>query len=275
MEVDRNKFRKKLRIIIFGTITPAGRIFDITILVIILLSIGIVMLESVQEIDDRYGKGLRIIEWILTILFSLEYIARIYTSESPKKYITSFFGIIDLVAILPTYLTLISPGTHYLLVVRALRLLRIFRILKLTRFLGEGRVLTDALWASRHKIIVFVVGVITIVMISGTMMYLIEGEKNEAFTSIPRSIYWAIVTLTTVGYGDIAPKTVLGQAFAAMLMIAGYAIIAVPTGIVTSEIASRAAKTYIICNHCDKEHHDRNAVYCSNCGNRLQKTSSL
>ena len=229
--------RNRIYTIIFGTDTAAGKAFDVVLLILILLSLVVVMLESVNELDAKYHALFFIIEWILTILFTIEYILRIYSSEHPRRYIFSFFGIVDILAIMPTYLTLFFDNTHYLVSVRALRLLRVFRIFKLVHFLGESRVLIKALRASWPKIMVFLIFVLIMVSIMGSVMYLIEGGAESGFTSIPRSIYWAIVTVTTVGYGDIAPSTNLGQFLAALLMIIGYGVIAVPTGIVGAEIS--------------------------------------
>ena len=232
------------------------------------------MLESVSELDAQYGAIFDVLEWFFTILFTVEYTLRILISEKPGKYAFSFLGIIDLLALLPTYLTLITAGGGYLVVVRTIRLLRIFRILKLSRYLREASVLGDALKASRHKILIFLGAVSTLVMIMGTLMYIIESGDG-GFTSIPRSIYWAIVTVTTVGYGDIAPQTAMGQGLASMLMLMGYAIIAVPTGIVTSEIASaefdkRASEaTDKSCGVCGNQVHDHDALYCKKCGNEI------
>ncbi len=233
------------------------------------------MAESVEEIALQFGWELFILEWIFTILFTMEYALRVFVSHRPKSYIFSVLGIIDLLALLPTYLSLFISGTQYLMVIRALRLLRVFRILKLSRYLGEAKILADALDSSRKKISVFLVAVVALVIILGTVMYMVEGGQN-GFTSIPRSIYWAIVTITTVGYGDIAPQTVLGQSIAALLMLTGYAIIAVPTGIVTSELTAKGRydqkpKTNnLVCPNCDHFHHDDDAKFCKNCGSHLE-----
>ena len=261
--------RKKLYIIIFGTDTPAGKAFDVGLLIAILISILAVMLESVSTLESRYGEVFRVTEWFLTIAFTLEYITRIYITDNKSRYIFSFYGRIDLMSLLPTYLSLIFTGTQYLLVIRALRLLRVFRILKLGRFVGEGEQLGRAIKASRHKITVFMGSVLTLVIIMGTIMYLVEGGEN-GFTSIPRSVYWAIVTLTTVGYGDIAPQTILGQTIASFVMILGYAIIAVPTGIVTVELGKEKTRQQTIkCPNCRKTGHATDAVYCKFCGEIL------
>jgi voltage-gated potassium channel len=264
-------WRRRLFIIIFGTNTHAGRRFDIAVLWAIVLSIFVVMLESVRHIKEEYGDLLRIAEWVFTIIFTLEYILRMISIKKPWYYISSFYGIIDLISVIPTYISIFVVGGQYLLIIRALRLLRIFRVLKLTRYMGEASSLGKALNASRHKITVFMWVVFTIVIIMGTLMYLIEGGSN-GFTSIPRSIYWAIVTLTTVGYGDIAPQTVLGQILASLIMILGYAIIAVPTGIVTSEITQQKINSRIIqdCKKCGFNDHAPDAVFCKRCGTILE-----
>ena len=264
-------WRRRLFIIIFGTNTHAGRRFDIILLWAIMISIVIVMLESVDSIRQEYGEILRIAEWVFTVVFTFEYLLRIISISKPRFYITSFYGIIDFLSVIPTYLSLFISGGQYLLIIRALRLLRIFRILKLSRYMGEASTLSAALSASRHKITVFMWVVLTIVVIMGTLMYLIEGGEN-GFTSIPRSIYWAIVTLTTVGYGDIAPQTVLGQIMASLIMILGYAIIAVPTGIVTAEItqAKWARRVIESCTRCGFNDHAPDAVHCKRCGTLLE-----
>ena len=263
-------WRAQLHEIIFEADTRIGRLFDVVLLWCILLSVLAVLLESVHQIRDQYGLGLRIAEWAFTILFTVEYVLRLTCVGRPVRYAFSFFGLVDLLAIVPTYLSVLLPGAQSLLVIRALRLLRVFRILKLVQFVQEARILAQALRASRHKIVVFLGTVLTLVLILGTLMYLIEGEAN-GFDSIPRGIYWAIVTLTTVGYGDIAPSTVLGQMLASIAMILGYAIIAVPTGIVTVEL-SRASNKQIstqACPQCSAEGHDPDAKHCKYCGAKL------
>ncbi len=261
--------RKRLFIVIFGTDTPAGKAFDVALLIAIIISVLAVMLESVPSLNDNYGLLFKYLEWILTAIFSIEYITRIYVTESRKKYIFSFYGLIDLLSLLPTYLSLIFVGTQYLLIIRALRLLRVFRILKLGRFVGEAEQLGRALKSSRHKITVFMGTVMMLVILLGTIMYLVEGRDN-GFTSIPLSIYWAIVTLTTVGYGDIAPHTVLGQTIASFVMILGYAIIAVPTGIVTVELQKdKKRQEEKACTKCKSKGHETDALYCKFCGEKL------
>jgi len=262
-------FKDNLYEIIFEADTKAGKAFDVVLLIAILFSIFAVSLESVKEISFKYGKLLYAFEWIITILFTIEYILRVYIVNKAKTYIFSFFGIIDFLSILPSYIGLFLSGTHGLLVIRVLRLLRIFRVFKLSRYISEGNVLFKALNASRAKIAVFLYVVIMLVIIIGTIMYLIEGEQN-GFTSIPQSIYWAIVTLTTVGYGDIAPVTTIGKFIASFVMIIGYGIIAVPTGIVSAEIAVISKKiTTQVCPSCLKEGHDTDSTHCKFCGAKL------
>lgn len=264
--------KHKLYVIIFEANTWWGKAFDIGLLVAIVTSVGVVMLESVEEYALRFSSIFWATEWLLTIFFTVEYILRIIISPVKRKYIFSFFGLIDLLSILPAYLSLVFTGMHSLMILRSFRLLRVFRIFKLARFIGEASHLSEALRASRHKITVFVVTVGIVVVIMGTVMYLIEGAEH-GFTSIPRSIYWAIVTLTTVGYGDIAPGTVLGQTLASMLMIMGYGIIAVPTGIVTAEMSNISNRKRYLgtrqCPGCDLEINDDEAIYCKHCGSEL------
>jgi voltage-gated potassium channel len=253
-------WQNKLHEVIYEADTKAGKYFDIILLICILLSVATVMLESVESIAALHGEELRIIEWTFTFLFTLEYIARLISIGKPLKYFLSFYGIIDLISILPT---------HTLAVIRSIRLLRVFRILKLAQFISEANVLIQALKASRPKIVVFLFALLSLTFILGTMMYLIETPES-GFTSIPRSIYWAIVTLTTVGYGDIAPQTVLGQTLASLIMIIGYAIIAVPTGIVGAELArTHAPSNTQACPSCSLEGHDDDAEYCKFCGVRI------
>ncbi|MFA8434050.1 MAG: ion transporter [Marinifilaceae bacterium] len=265
-----SQLKSRLYEIIFEADTRAGKIFDLLLLIIILLSILFVMIESVPSIEQTHKEFLKIAEWIITIIFTLEYFLRIWIVKRSRAYIFSFYGIIDLLAILPSYLGLFFVGTQGLMVIRALRLLRVFRILKLNRYIKEGRIIVEALKASRVKISVFLFAISTLVIIIGTAMYLIEGNDN-GFTSIPRGIYWAIVTLTTVGYGDISPVTAVGQFFAGMVMILGYAIIAVPTGIVSVELAKKAPLTQStqVCPHCLKEGHEEDALFCKYCGTKL------
>jgi len=266
--------REKLRVIIFEAETPAGKAFDVALILAIALSVLVVMLDSVESIRADYGQWLYRLEWAFTIAFTVEYIARLICIGRPLKYATSFFGVVDLLAILPTYISLLVPGSHYMSVVRVLRVLRVFRILKVVKYVSEAEVLMQAMRASRRKITVFLFSVVSLVIILGSLMYLIESEET-GFTSIPESIYWAIVTLTTVGYGDIRPGTPLGQALAAVVMIMGYSIIAVPTGIVSVEIsrASQKEVSTIACAACSAEGHDPDALYCNHCGESLAPPS--
>lgn len=270
--IKNSKWRAKLHEVIYEADTRVGKIFDLILLVLILLSVIFVMLESVSWIDAKYHKLLYIGEWIITIFFTFEYIARIITVKKPKNYIFSFYGIIDLLSTIPLYLSFILVGSNYLLTVRALRLLRIFRILKLTRYVGESNKLSRALLHSRAKILIFLFAVVIISIIAGTLMYIIEGEKS-GFTSIPRSVYWAIVTLTTVGYGDISPATPFGQLIASIIMIMGYGIIAVPTGIVSAEYArSDQSEIHLntqCCHNCGTDKHRDDSEFCHICGDEL------
>ncbi|MGV3704774.1 MAG: ion transporter [Arcticibacter sp.] len=257
--------RRQIYTVVFRSDTTAGKLFDLILLWLILFSILSVFLESVASIRQNYLTYIRIAEWFFTIIFTIEYLLRIYSSRRPLSYIFSFYGLIDLIAFLPGYLSLFLAGGQYLVVVRAFRLLRVFRILKLSRFLYEGNILQSALKASMYKIIVFITSVVTLVTIIGTLMYIIEGDKS-GFTSIPVSIYWAIVTITTVGYGDISPQTPAGQLLASILMIIGYGIIAVPTGIVSVEMARATEEAKEKCSYCQAPIYPRNARFCSNCG---------
>ncbi|SNR15918.1 ion transporter [Tenacibaculum jejuense] len=268
----KRNWKEKLHEIIYEADTPEGKLFDVILLIAILFSITIVMLESVNTINDKYSYVLNISEWAITILFTIEYILRVISIKKPSKYIFSFYGIIDLLSTIPKYLSVIFVGTNTLVALRALRLLRVFRILKLARFIGESNHLSQAIKASLARISVFLFFVLIICIILGSLMYLIEGAEN-GFTSIPRSVYWAIVTLTTVGYGDIAPGTPLGQFIASAIMILGYAIIAIPTGIVSSEIVKKTELDLNTqsCPHCATEGHDDDAIYCYNCGNKLHE----
>ncbi|ATB29488.1 ion transporter [Melittangium boletus] len=262
--------RARLHTIIFESDTPAGRAFDVGLLWAIVLSVLAVMLESVEAIRLQYGEAIRVLEWCFTGLFALEYGLRLVSVQRPLRYALSFFGLVDLMAILPSLLSLMLPGMQSLLVVRVLRLLRVFRVLKLASFLGQADVLLTALRASRQKIIVFLGAVLSTVVIMGAVMYQVEGAPN-GFDSIPRGMYWAVVTMTTVGYGDLAPKTVPGQFIASVLMIMGYGIIAVPTGIVSVELAqaTRQAIDPRACPGCGLQGHDLDAVHCKHCGASL------
>ena len=264
-------WKDKWYTIIFKSDTPAGKNFDIILLILIILSVLVVMLDSVRWVNDAIGEWLQAGEWIFTIIFTLEYIVRIIVSRKREKYIFTFYGIIDLLSVLPSYMSLLLTGSHYLIIIRILRILRVFRILKLTRFMKASEVLMVSLRQSKYKIIVFLEVVIATVIIMGSLMYLIEGPEN-GFTSIPRGIYWAIVTLTTVGFGDITPSTVAGQFLASLIMILGYSIIAVPTGIISAEMirTDQKKKNNKVCSVCHKEVHDDDAVFCKYCGGELE-----
>jgi voltage-gated potassium channel len=269
--MEKNKLKQTIHEIIFEAETPMGKFFDITLMVAIILSVVIVLLDSVPSLNQEYGFYFLITEWILTILFTIEYALRIYTVTKASKYIFSFYGIIDLLAILPTYISLFLAGSQFLMIIRILRLMRVFRVLKLGRYVRAAKSLSAALSSSRAKIIVFLEMVIAIVVIIGSVMYLVEGPEN-GFTSIPVSIYWAIVTITTVGYGDIAPHTIMGQSIASLLMIVGYSIIAVPTGIISGEMVLRNKKkthTTQVCQNCNFSDHDIDAQFCKKCGEKL------
>jgi voltage-gated potassium channel len=275
----KQNWKTKLHDIIYEADTPAGKLFDVILLIAIIASILLVMLESIKSFDENYHNFLNISEWIITILFSFEYIARVITVKKPFRYIFSFYGIIDLLSTIPKYISLLFGGIHALVALRALRLLRIFRILKLARYLGASNMLVSALKSSRAKISVFLFAVLILCIIFGTLMYLIEGEAS-GFSSIPISVYWCIVTLTTVGFGDIAPVTPLGQLIAAIIMILGYGIIAVPTGIVSAEYTAqnksltpqKKDKIHLntqSCSNCSAENHKDSAQFCYNCGHNL------
>ena len=268
----RAAWRDKLYKIIFEADTRAGKLFDELLIVSILVSVFVVMLDSVGSIRARYAVLLHGVEWFFTILFTIEYLLRLITAVRPLRYATSFFGGVDLLGVIPTYLSLIIPGSQYLFVIRILRVLRIFRIMKLARYVSESKALMQGLRAGRRKIAVFLFTIMVLVVIMGSFIFIIEGEEN-GFTSIPRSIYWAIVTITTVGYGDISPKTDIGQVLAAMIMVLGYSIIAVPTGIITAEIAQTYRKrgNNKICPSCKADDHDTDAVFCKQCGGKLER----
>lgn len=271
MAIDRNSFRGKLFIIIFGANTPRGRQFDVFLLWFIILSVFTVCLESVPSIRSQYHTLLHGLEVFFTIIFTIEYFLRLYSHPKPLRYFFSFFGMIDLLSIIPFYLTFLLPSGHFLVTIRIIRLLRVFRILKLTSFVHHAHVLKTALVASLQKITVFMLTIVALVLIIGTVMYVVEGEEH-GFTSIPQSIYWAIVTITTVGYGDLTPQTPLGQIISSIVMIMGYAIIAVPTGIVTVEMSRSAPisrkANQVECLSCGKSM-PQNTNYCSNCGHQL------
>jgi len=270
VQQDTMSWRLRLHEIIFEADTPAGKAFDVVLLGLICLSVAAVVLESVGAVRARYGVVLRGAEWVFTLLFTVEYLLRLTSVHRPWRYARSFYGIVDLLAILPTYLSLVISGTHSMAVIRALRLLRIFRVFKLGRYLGEVTALMHALRATRAKIAVFLLAVLTLALIMGTAMYVIEGEDN-GFTSIPRGLYWAIVTITTVGYGDLAPKTLLGQAVAAGAMVLGYSLIVIPTGIFAMEMVRTTQRQISTqaCPSCSREGHDPDARYCKYCGASL------
>lgn len=263
--------RQRLYIIIFEADTPAGKAFDIILLITIFCSVLAVMLESVTSFANAFPEEVWVTEWVFTILFSIEYFLRILSAPRPLRYVFSFFGLVDLLSLLPSFIGLFVSGTHYLVVIRSLRLLRVFRILKLTRYLGEAQVLGYAVRKSLAKITVFLGVVVTAVLIIGTGMHLVEGPEN-GFTNIPTSVYWAVVTLTTVGYGDIAPQTPLGKGLATLVMILGYGVIAVPTGIVTHEMgqAHKKKRNRKICTNCGLDKHEDDALHCKHCGHSLK-----
>jgi voltage-gated potassium channel len=265
--------KKRLYRIVFGTDTPAGRHFDLTLIAAIVISVIAVIIHSVEAFRQQYAVLLYVIEWFFTLVFTIEYLVRLYCSPNPKAYAFSFYGIVDLVAILPSYIALVIPAASMLLVIRLLRVLRIFRILKLFQYMGEANVLMRSMILARRKILIFLFSVLVVVTIFGSLMYIVEGP-SFGFTSIPRSIYWAIVTVTTVGYGDITPHTVLGQAIAALAMLTGYAILAVPTGIISAELIGEMQRERATtrCSNCEKTGHDTDATYCKYCGTEMKKT---
>lgn len=281
-ETKHQLFKRKLHQALFETNTPVGRIFDVVLLILIILSILIVILETVPVIEQDYRRVLIGLEWMLTIVFTLEYALRIYTANFSWRYIRSFYGMVDLISVLPTYIGLFLVGTHSLSIIRALRLLRVFRIFKLTKYLSQGEMIIEALKASRTKISVFMFFILLMVCIFGSVMYIVEANADSGFDSIPRGIYWAIVTLTTVGYGDISPATPLGQFMASLIMIAGYAVLAVPTGIVTAELTKvnkeadleAAAEEGPNCGRCGEVEHRPAARFCWRCGERMSTVAS-
>lgn len=266
-DLHNNERKKILHEIIFGTETPAGKLFDVWLIILILLSVLILILDSVESIRVRWHLWLYSAEWVFTVLFTVEYATRIYISPNRLRYIRSFFGIIDLLSVVPTYLGLFIIGANYLLVIRLIRVLRVFRVLKLVRYLSEANVLLRSISMAHRKILVFFVAVLVLATIFGSVMYVVEGPAN-GFTSIPTSIYWTIVTITTVGYGDITPHTVLGQIVASLAMLTGYSIIAVPTGILTAELHNEMARERqgIQCGTCERFGHDTDARFCKHCG---------
>jgi len=265
---DLRDWRANLHEVIFESDTPAGKAFDVALIVTIMLSMVVVLLESVVWIRDQYGTLLRVAEWFFTLLFTIEYILRLLCVGRPLRYARSFFGVVDLLSILPTYVSLVLPGVQAMTVIRTLRILRVFRVLKLANYVSESELLLRALVASRRKIAIFLFAVASIVVICGSLMYLVEGPEH-GFTSIPRGIYWAVVTLTTVGYGDISPETPFGQAVAACIMILGYGIIAVPTGIMSAELVQVRSVSGQACPSCGSSGHELDAAHCKFCGERL------
>lgn len=267
--------KKELYRIVFEADTPGGKLFDIILIIAVIASTICVSLESVAAVKERFGRGLMAAEWFFTILFTVEYITRIIIFRRPLSYVFSFFGVVDLISVIPTYLSLLFPGAQMLMAVRVLRLLRVFRVLKLTRYTTATLMLLAAFRESRPKIVVFLWGAASTVIIVGAVIYLLEGPEN-GFTSIPASIYWAVVTMTTVGYGDIVPRTVCGQFLAAFMMVCGYALIAVPTGIMTVELSNLSTKQEFtrVCTFCAKEGHEGSAVFCSACGGALEGSAA-
>ena len=268
--MSRKPLKHHLYVIIFGTHTPAGRAFDISLIVAILASLLVLILESIPNVMTEWSQELRYIEYSFTALFTVEYLLRLYCSPKPKSYATSFYGVVDLLAILPTYLAIIFPGASFMGVVRLLRVMRIFRILKLVRYLQDSNILLRSLLMARRKILIFFSTVGILVVIFGALIFVIEGPEN-GFTSIPHSIYWAIVTITTVGYGDMVPQTAIGKAIASLTMLLGYSILAVPTGIITAELSNEmnSHKELVKCPNCNRSGHDSDAIYCKHCASEL------
>ncbi|OEE13825.1 ion transporter [Vibrio cyclitrophicus ZF205] len=268
--MSRQPLKHHLYVIIFGTHTPAGRAFDISLIIAIVVSLIVLILESIPSVMTEWSQQLRYIEYSFTALFTLEYLLRLYCSPKPKSYATSFYGVVDLLAILPTYLAIIFPDASFMGVVRLLRVMRIFRILKLVRYLQDSNILLRSLLMARRKILIFFSTVGILVTIFGSLIFVIEGPEN-GFTSIPQSIYWAIVTITTVGYGDITPQTAFGKAIASLTMLLGYSILAVPTGIITAELSNEmnSHKELVKCPNCNRAGHDSDAMYCKHCASEL------
>ncbi|HET9066148.1 MAG TPA: ion transporter [Gemmatimonadales bacterium] len=261
-------WRVQLHDVIFGHESKAGKTFDLALMVSIILSVAAVMLDSIASIRLEYGSLLYALEWVFTVLFTVEYALRLICAPRPVRYARSFFGLVDLASILPTYISLILPGSQYFQVIRILRVLRVFRVLKVAEYMGEADVLLDAIRASRRKLSIFIATVFVLAIILGAAMYIVEG-RTHGFTSIPQSIYWTIVTITTVGYGDISPETPLGQTLASAIMLLGYAIVAVPTGIVTVELTRKQGAMRRHCDRCGQAGHDPDARHCKYCGERL------
>jgi voltage-gated potassium channel len=271
-EKSDSPLKKQLRSVIFGTETPAGKRFDIALMVCIVLSVILIFIDTTEYVNSLYGDYISIAEWTFTVLFTVEYILRLYCSLNRLHYARSFFGVVDLVSILPSYLGLIFPGANVALALRVLRLFRVFRVLKLLRYLSDGQILLKAMVQSGRKVFMFFFSVSLIIMVLSVVMYVVEGPNN-GFTSIPKSMYWTVVTITTVGYGDITPQTPLGQGIAALTMLIGYSIIAIPTGILTAEISHEMVRTRDLrkCSNCGKKGHDKDAEYCNHCGSELEK----
>lgn len=267
-----SKLKHNIHVIIFEANTRAGKLFDLALIITIILSVIAVMIDSIPTLHKDWDHRLHVAEWTFTIIFTIEYLLRVYCLQYPKKYIFSFYGIIDFISILPSYLMYFFPSAQVLIILRLIRVMRIFRILKLIRYVGEADLLTQALKASSRKIFIFLLGIIIFVSIFGSLMHFIEGGEH-GFSSIPHSMYWAIVTLTTVGYGDVAPHSPLGKAFASIVMVMGYAVLAVPTGIVTVEFskAFHQHKPTRSCESCGIEGHDDDAIYCKICGEKIDK----
>lgn len=268
--MSRQPIKHHLYVIIFGTHTPAGRAFDLSLIIAIVASLIVLILESIPSVATEWSQQLRYIEYSFTALFTLEYLLRLYCSPNPKSYATSFFGVVDLLAILPTYIAIFFPGASFMGVIRLLRVMRIFRILKLIRYLQDSNILLRSLLMARRKIFIFFSTVGILVTIFGALIFIIEGPEN-GFTSIPQSIYWAIVTITTVGYGDITPQTAFGKAIASLTMLLGYSILAVPTGIITAELSNEmnSHKELVKCPNCNRSGHDSDAMYCKHCASEL------
>jgi voltage-gated potassium channel len=267
-----SSLKQHLRSVIFGTETLAGKRFDIALMVCIVLSVVLIFIDTIEQVNSQYGDYIQIAEWTFTVIFTVEYILRLYCSLNRLHYVRSFFGVVDLVSILPSYLDLIFPGANVALALRVLRLFRVFRVLKLLRYLRDGHILLKAMMQSSRKVFMFFFAVSLIIMVLSVIMYVVEGPNN-GFTSIPQSMYWTVVTITTVGYGDITPQTPLGQAIAALTMLIGYSIIAIPTGILTAEITHEMVRTRDLrkCSNCGKKGHDNDAEYCNHCGSELEK----
>jgi voltage-gated potassium channel len=266
----RSALKRKINIVIFGTDTKRGKAFDLALIYMIFLSVFVVMLASVESIQEQWGHAILVVEWVFTLVFTAEYLVRIWVTPRRWHYIFSFYGLVDLASILPSYLSLFFTGASYLLIIRLLRVLRIFRILKLVRYSSEANVLVRSMMLSRRKIMVFFSSVLVLATIFGSLMFLVEGPEN-GFSSIPKSVYWTIVTITTVGYGDITPQTIIGQIIASIAMLTGYSIIAVPTGILTAELAVEMQRERVstTCAICDKSGHEQDAIHCKNCGANL------